>query len=923
MGAYKVTINADAYISSATTDVPVLVKFNSTDHPDLFLTGDTEDSVWFSSDAEGQNTLYHEGVIFDSTDAVFYVRVDLSATADTVIYFWFDDSEASGTENKTNVWKNGVEILHLETLDLTDSMGNYTPSWLSQTETSSGVVGGGVRTGSKNGGFFNTKVKDAFDAGKTWTILYWGQLYDNTTYSWSLMKPYTSQSSPTYQLTTHFARSNNPNELIIKIINSTGTSYLETRPSITASNWNLISVVAKTGSSAFLRTGVNTNFQTTTSTSGTYVNHDTTLHIGGNPNTTGTTYCFNGYIDEVWIFSDVKSDDWIKAVCNNVQNYGSFIDIEIFKSKITTPNILSFNSNVKFKKKKKKKKLLLQDNLLFNSNLHQTKEIPKISWDITIKSGINTYNLKDLNILESAEYSMTYDKKSNNMSLTVLNDGSYWNKFKKGGNVSFYLINDYTQQKTKLFEGIITYVGQNLNNFDFSTIDIRAENYGMFRLKQTLVTGTKEYINRTPTQIIKNLIQTYAPDIKLDKLQEIDINIPYKFFNWIYLNEAIEEVTKLIEGYYYIDVDNYLIVKLFSDQKVSKELTKRKIVRAKIEDDIEDVFDRIFILGGKEHLLDNDFSDDDIVLGNNTKDYSYATKLATDRTNLLSIEIAVSKVGIPRYPLSFDIVADKSGMPSDNVLGSGNFYEWDIQEDVSWIKSNPISISFAQPAVFWVVFNNTTDFENYYVIYHDNETENGHKRSSDGVNWSNATGKIAIKNYYGYQIVSIKKGEKQLNKFYSDFLLADENIETKEMSDKMAEKLLVEKQYKKSSVYTIIPSSKPMISPSTIRTNIDGILSENQIVSEVMYRIDQRQIIELDIYCVKSVDFYTIFGKLYNDLRKLNVGRLRSGISRGIEYITPVDEFEINENAIFVIAENDTEYYLGDEQWIFGVFKWD
>ena len=770
MGAYKVTINADAYISSATTDVPVLVKFNSTDHPDLFLTGDTEDSVWFSSDAGGQTTLYHEGVVFSATDAIFYVKVDLSSTADTVIYFWYGTPSITGTESKTNVWTNAVTIAHYVTDETNPTATVGTDGTkINATFTASGRAVGGAYTTASNGFITHGIITPA-----SISVIFWikkngcstnytkiiGELFESggNVSGWEMDIPAASTGY------VRFGR-----------LSGANWAYWKSATVSTSIKDNVWHLVAGTYDGTNIKCNIDGGTQASTSATGNIVyNYGSTLYVGHSGINSGTNE--EETFDNIWVFSDAKSLDWIKAVYNNVQNYGSFIDIEIFKSKITTPNILSFNSNVKFKKKKK---LLLQDNLLFNSNLHQTKEIPKISWDITIKSDINTYNLKDLNILESAEYSMTYDKKSNNMSLTVLNDGSYWNKFKKGGNVSFYLINDYTQQKTKLFEGIITYVGQNLNNFDFSTIDIRAENYGMFRLKQTLVTGTKEYINRTPTQIIKNLIQTYAPDIKLDKLQEIDINIPYKFFNWIYLNEAIEEVTKLIEGYYYIDVDNYLIVKLFSDQKVSKELTKRKIVRAKIEDDIEDVFDRIFILGGKEHLLDNDFSDDDIVLGNNTKDYSYATKLATDRTNLLSIEIAVSKVGIPRYPLSFDIVADKSGMPSDNVLGSGNFYEWDIQEDVSWVKSNPISISFAQPAVFWVVFNNTTDFENYYVIYHDNETENGHKRSSDGVNWSNATGKIAIKNYYGYQIVSIKKGEKQLNKFYSDFLLADENIETK------------------------------------------------------------------------------------------------------------------------------------------------
>jgi hypothetical protein len=165
----RIVINADAYISGATSNVPVLVKFNSTSHPDLFGTGDDKDSVWFSSDAGGQTTLYHEGVVFDSTNAIFYVKVDLSSTADTVIYFWYGTPAITGTESKTNVWTNGVAIYHFEG-NANDTFGNYNASTVTATNGSDyGVVGKGY--------YFNNSTLITLSSDITssmpYTSMYW------------------------------------------------------------------------------------------------------------------------------------------------------------------------------------------------------------------------------------------------------------------------------------------------------------------------------------------------------------------------------------------------------------------------------------------------------------------------------------------------------------------------------------------------------------------------------------------------------------------------------------------------------------------------------------------------------------------------------------------------------------------------------
>jgi hypothetical protein len=329
----RIVINADAYIGSATSNVPVLVKFNSTSHVDLFGTGDDKDSVWFSSDASGQTTLYHEGVVFDSTDAIFYVKVDLSSTADTVIYFWYGTPAITGTESKANVWTNALSILHLESTTLSDSSGQHTPSWYSATggSYSSGQVGSAVRTYSSNtnGQFIDTGIDyNHFGSSSDYTFIGWFKMISDNGYNWTWTKPNTSHSGIYYNIYSYIDENNNAG---VSLQNTSGTWYLNESYACgnAPSGWHLHGAIVSFSGSDSLTTIWDNNFTTDNTTNGTiYTNTNTNLTLGGNKNLVSYKYGWQGYVDEAWVFSDAKSEDWIKCIYNNVANYSTFITID-------------------------------------------------------------------------------------------------------------------------------------------------------------------------------------------------------------------------------------------------------------------------------------------------------------------------------------------------------------------------------------------------------------------------------------------------------------------------------------------------------------------------------------------------------------------------------------------------------------------
>jgi len=319
----EITLNADAYISAAVSNYPAFIKFNSADHPNLFE-GDDGDSVCFTSDADGANQLAHECVAFSSSEAIFYVNCNVSASGDTTIYFWYGDASNSGEENKSGTWYAGYSIHHFQDSLSSSVSGGYSFSVSGSLSYSTNGVSGKALTGwsssnyltsSSCGSIYNkaystSNADSAIVMAKSASdkVTFYG---GNTSWNGRGPKMYSQGGADVYGLSNYY-------------YTAIGLNNANT-------NWVLCMAVLDGGTARHYRyndsAGYATN-STTTKTSYSYSDRGIIVGRCYAPNNLGSS----DLIDFIWIFTDAKSPNYFKAVYNNHINLSSFVSIGIEES---------------------------------------------------------------------------------------------------------------------------------------------------------------------------------------------------------------------------------------------------------------------------------------------------------------------------------------------------------------------------------------------------------------------------------------------------------------------------------------------------------------------------------------------------------------------------------------------------------------
>jgi hypothetical protein len=307
----KIDINASPNISADVANVPVLIKFNSTDHADLFDNGEDGDSVKFTSDEAGTTQLAHECVRFGEDDAIFYVKVDLDNDSQyTTIYFFYGTPSITGTESASSVWTNGKAIYHLEN-NANDSMGSYNGSVYGATYNPSGKIGGCYNFDGSNDYIDLNDV----DLPSTFTILTWVDPDTTSSLKHILHKTSSNGASTNcnYKLYTYDS----------KLYSGGSTGGAESSSSTSVSTgWQFVGATYNGTAIQTILNGVADGNPANTATAST--NYDASIGRPGER----SDYYFDGDIDEMWLFNDTKSADWIASTYNNVANYSTFVTID-------------------------------------------------------------------------------------------------------------------------------------------------------------------------------------------------------------------------------------------------------------------------------------------------------------------------------------------------------------------------------------------------------------------------------------------------------------------------------------------------------------------------------------------------------------------------------------------------------------------
>lgn len=314
-GKRAITLNANSAISATVADYPAYVKLTTTNCPSIFYAGVDATKVKFTSDAEGTTQLDHELVREAAAIIEYFVK-----TSAWTIYLWLGDDDESDTSNPTGVWGATAKYIGHFITDANDSSANG----------NDGTVDGATLTADSNylGGHYYL-----FDGSNDYISLPTGIL--NSAEALTFVTLVNADADCANDKRVYIYRKNSTSYQRVGI--NYGTTPRFTLLSVDTSNNNLgyaVGTANANGTDNFLahrwiKGTSKTVFQAgTINTSTSSVLNETLGNFDSNigKEISNANY-FKGKIGFMWIFSDAKSDDFISAVYNNMEDYDNFVTI--------------------------------------------------------------------------------------------------------------------------------------------------------------------------------------------------------------------------------------------------------------------------------------------------------------------------------------------------------------------------------------------------------------------------------------------------------------------------------------------------------------------------------------------------------------------------------------------------------------------
>ena len=288
--------------------------------------------------ADGTTLLNYERERHDNSGEkgeYHFDTVALSSSADQDFYLYYGKADATDGENGEAVWDSNFKMVQHMNQDpsggapqMIDSTSNDNDGTSAGSMTSGDLVEGKVGQclefdGSNDYINFGQKasLKGCFDPGDKFTIELIAKptLATGGNWRWFVSKPYTSHSSPYYQIDMFHAPTN---ELRAAIRRSDlyGNYLICTCPdgSVPLNEWSYLAMIADLASTN-LKTYIDDDAVVEDDTAeGSYTNYDTDFTVGANKNVISAQYNYGGLIDEVRVSDINRSEAWKKATYNSL-----------------------------------------------------------------------------------------------------------------------------------------------------------------------------------------------------------------------------------------------------------------------------------------------------------------------------------------------------------------------------------------------------------------------------------------------------------------------------------------------------------------------------------------------------------------------------------------------------------------------------
>jgi len=318
----KITIRG-SQVTGSHTDFPVLIYLVDGDLQFDALAGGND--ILFTS-WDGTTRIPHEIEFFNkqSGSLTAWVKVpSLTSGVDTVIYVYYDNPGASSQQDPANVWTNGYAgVWHLNS-SFADST-SHAYNGVNTATTDQGGQIGRARGFDGTGNQYIT-ISGLLGSPATVTMSAWARLTAADTLGSELASMGDNVS----------VRINHPTDKTFGFYrNSTEWPRTLSGVTVTTATWHHIVYIANpaANSEAFYIDG---ELKKTTGYGIEAIVYQPSLNtiIGKHP--LGTSWDFNGIIDEVRVSSTARSQDWIATEYTNQNNPAGFITISTEQGPLT------------------------------------------------------------------------------------------------------------------------------------------------------------------------------------------------------------------------------------------------------------------------------------------------------------------------------------------------------------------------------------------------------------------------------------------------------------------------------------------------------------------------------------------------------------------------------------------------------------
>jgi cellulose synthase/poly-beta-1,6-N-acetylglucosamine synthase-like glycosyltransferase len=331
---------------AALSNFPVLISRTDTDLKTVGNGGLVQNSNGYDiifTDSTEATKLDHEIESYTATTGqiVMWVRIPtLSATSDTVIYMYFDNSSISTTQaNPTGVWDTNYKgVWHMDEASgsLNDSTSNTNTAAKTGTVTyqATGQIYKGVGFGGTTGNNFSVTDNSSINFG-TGSFTYGSWVYMTSAPATSSFYDYFYKGGLSSSDTGYALYMNDNPAITGKVVSGTTVASNNGSNLSTGTWYYFVTVVDKTGNLLHVyQNGVDqgtvsiSSLGSTTNTKKLYFGTDD----GGNSP-------LNGRMEEVEISGTARASGWIATEYNNQNSPSTFYNVSAIATNTTSPTI--------------------------------------------------------------------------------------------------------------------------------------------------------------------------------------------------------------------------------------------------------------------------------------------------------------------------------------------------------------------------------------------------------------------------------------------------------------------------------------------------------------------------------------------------------------------------------------------------------